>query len=395
MGASDVIVYVPPVLFAMIALAFLVLWRMGIATSWQWSAGFAQTGTGFAFSAFPISPVFDAFVSGLIFIGAAYCYGSAVLLHFKAPMHRLERRLFALGYIVVHTYIIFVTANLRDELLLTDVAFAVLLGSALCVVIPKASRPADIAMIVGSMIVVIDTLARAIFFYFSTEAGNQLADFVNSNYNLAVHITTITICILFPFSALGAMASAAIDRHRDESEKDTLTGLLNRRGFQQAVDDMSQSTGLQGAVLICDIDHFKRVNDEYGHAVGDKVIVAVADDLRLITASYGHAARFGGEEFVIFLPGISLEDAIAVAQLLRVSCSARDWHLSEVDHQVTISFGVSSIEDGESSLDAVIDRADRALYSAKASGRNQVAVAPSSSEENFPPVHKWPMRNHA
>ncbi|WP_417427319.1 diguanylate cyclase [Hoeflea sp.] len=395
MGASDVIVYVPPVLFAMIALAFLVLWYMGIATSWQWSAGFAQTGAGFAFSAFPISPVFDAFVSGLIFIGAAYCYGSAVLLHFKAPMHRLERRLFALGYLVVHTYIIFVTASLRDELLLTDVTFAVLLGSALCVVIPKASRPADIAMIVGSMIVVIDTLARAIFFYFFTEAGNQLADFVNSNYNLAVHITTITICILFPFSALGAMASAAIDRHRDESEKDSLTRLLNRRGFEQAVDRMPQSIGIQGAVLICDIDHFKRVNDEYGHAVGDKVIVAVADELRHITASYGHAARFGGEEFVVFLPGVSLEHAVAIAQLLRVSFSDRDWHLIGIDHQVTMSLGVSAIEDGKSGLQAAIDRADRALYSAKASGRNQVAVAPRSSTQNFLSAHNWPRRHRA
>ena len=373
----DILVYVPPALFAFMSIAFFVLWRLKIATSWQWSAGFAQTGAGFAFSAFPISPAFDAFVSGMIFMGAAYCYASAILLHFNAPMHRLERRLFVLAYTLVHTYIVFVTADLRDELFLTDVAFACLLGLALYVVTPTASRPADKILVFTVAIVFLDTLARAIFFYFFMNTSDKLADFVTSDYNLAVHITTITICILFPFAALGAMASAAIDRHRDAAERDPLTGLLNRRGFHKAVNRMCEKTPLRGAVLVCDIDHFKQVNDKYGHAVGDQVIVAVAHELQQATSSCGYAARFGGEEFVVCLPVAALEDAAAIAQLLRASLAERAWGCIGMDQGVTASFGVSAIEDQETSALPAIERADRALHSAKTAGRNRVVVAPT------------------
>lgn len=379
---SDYIVYVPPALFGFVALAFFILWRMKIATSWQWSAGFAQTATGFGFSTFPIEPVFDAFVSGLIFIGAAYCYGSAVLLHFSAPMRRLERRLFVLGYVLIHAYVVFISANLRDELLLTDVAFACLLGAALYWVTPRASRPADIILIIAGAIVVVDTLARTTFFYFFAEASDQLADFVNSNYNLAVHITTMTVCMLFPFSALGAMASAAIDRHRDAAQTDTLTGLFNRRGFHEVVDRKFKHKVFDGAVLVCDIDNFKQVNDTYGHAVGDKVIEALAQELLQTTKSCGYAARFGGEEFVVFLPGLSQEDAAAIAQLLRVGFCDHAWGRYGIEHAVTVSFGVSAIEANELALQPAINRADQALYSAKVAGRNKVVLA---SAQRFSP----------
>jgi diguanylate cyclase (GGDEF)-like protein len=376
----DILVYVPPALFGVMAIAFFVLWRLKIATSWQWSAGFAQTGAGFGFSAFPISPGFDAFVSGMIFIGAAYCYSSAILLHFNAPMRRLERRLFVLAYTLVHTYIVFVTADLRDELFLTDVSFAALLGLALYVVTPTASRPADKILVFAVGIVFLDTLARAMFFYFFMNTSDKLADFVTSDYNLAVHITTITICILFPFAALGAMASAAIDRHRDAAETDPLTGLLNRRGFHKSLNRMFATRELRGAVLVCDIDHFKLVNDRYGHTVGDQVILSVAQELQQATSSSGHAARFGGEEFVVFFPAATLQDASAIAQLLRVSLSERSWNHIGIDHGVTASFGVSTIEDQEVSVLPAIERADRALYSAKTSGRNRVvAASPTTS----------------
>ncbi|MBC7282967.1 GGDEF domain-containing protein [Hoeflea sp.] len=396
----DILVYVPPALFAFMAIAFFVLWRLKIATSWQWSAGFAQTGAGFAFSAFPISPGFDAFVSGMIFIGAAYCYTSAILLHFNAPMRRLERRLFVLAYTLAHTYIVFVTADLRDELFLTDVSFACLLGLALYVVTPTASRPADKILIGAAAIVFLDTIARAIFFYFFVDTSDKLADFVTSDYNLAVHITTITICTLFPFAALGAMASAAIDRHRDAAERDPLTGLLNRRGFHKAVTNMLETTPLRGAVLVCDIDHFKQVNDKYGHAVGDKVIVAVANELQQATSSSGYAARFGGEEFVVFLPAAALEDAAAIAQLLRVSLAERAWGCIGMDQGLTASFGVSAIEGQETSALPAIERADRALYSAKTFGRNRVVVAPSPKFtspllENAGTLHHPPIRLQA
>ena len=208
MGAGDFLVYVPPALFAVLAGTFLFLWRQGLANSWQWSAGFAQTGMGFALSTFPVEPKFDAFVSGMIFIGAAYCYGSALLVHFGAARWRIGRRLFVIGYSILLMHFVFVLESLRYQLFLTDFGFACLLGFAICTVSRRTSGAMDIALVVTSAIVVLDTLARTFFFTFFRETSDRLADFVGSEYNLAVHVTTITICLSFPLAALTAMAAA-------------------------------------------------------------------------------------------------------------------------------------------------------------------------------------------
>ncbi|WEX90594.1 GGDEF domain-containing protein [Sinorhizobium garamanticum] len=374
MGTSNIIVYVPPALFSIVALAFFLLWHLKITTSWHWSAGFAQTAAGFVLSTFSIEPSFDAFASGLVFIGAAYCYGSGILAHFGAPTIRVERTLFAVAYTLALAYLVFVKESLVWQLFLTDAGFAFLFSMALCVVVRKASRPVDKALVFTSAIVVLDTLARTIFFTFFTTASDDFADFADSAYNLAVHVTTITVCMLFPFIALGAIASAAVERHRDASERDPLTGLFNRRGFEQAIERGLKSTIPWGAVVVCDIDYFKRINDNYGHAIGDKVIVALARDLRHIVGADGYVARVGGEEFVAFLPAAAPQDLYSIAQRLRHSFAERDWRGEGISDRITVSCGVSAVQSEERALDKAISRADRALYAAKAAGRNQVVV---------------------
>ncbi len=379
MDTNNIIVYLPPAMLGVVAFAFLLLWHLKISTSWQWSAGFAQAGLGFALVPFPVSPTFDIFVAGLFYIGAAYCYGSAILLHFGAPMQRGRRRLFVGGYIVVHTIVVLILESLKAELFLTDVAFACLLGFALFNVVTKVSHLADRAMIISGVLLVLDTLIRTMVFTFFIRTSDQLADFASSDYNLAVTVTTITIGLSFPFTALGAMASAAIQRHRDASERDPLTGLLNRRGFELAVHRATKNAATRGAVMVCDIDHFKQVNDGYGHAAGDNVIAEVAAELQRHLGSNTAIARFGGEEFVAFLPDASLAEASVVAHSLRIRFAGRDWHQAGIDRQITASFGVASIVDGEVSEAAAIERADRALYAAKTAGRNRVVVAGGES----------------
>ncbi|MDK1376818.1 MULTISPECIES: GGDEF domain-containing protein [unclassified Sinorhizobium] len=372
MGEIDLIFYVPPVLFSIVTLAFVLLWQMKITPAWQWSAGFAQTAAGFVVSTFLTEPYSAAFASGLIFIGAAYCYGSGLLVHFNAPRLRIPRVLFAAAYSVVLTYIVFVEQSLVQQLFLTDVGFALLLGVAVLIVTRRASRPIDIALVVTSSIVVLDSLTRAVFFTFFTNSSDDFGDFATSLYNLEVSVSTITVCMFFPFTALGASASAAIERHRAAAETDELTGLLNRRGFKQALERDFNTGGLSGSLLVCDIDHFKRINDTFGHAVGDTVIAGLAEEIRGLVAGRGSAARYGGEEFMAFLPNVSLQEAVALAELLRVSFANRDWHQDELNRNVTTSCGVSAVRDGETTLDSAIDRADCALYAAKSAGRNRV-----------------------
>ncbi|THK35590.1 diguanylate cyclase [Ensifer sp. MPMI2T] len=372
MGEIDLIFYVPPIVFSSVSLAFLLLWHMKITPAWQWSAGFAQTAAGFVVSTFLPEPYSAAFVSGLIFIGAACCYGSGLLVHFNAPTLRIPRVLFAAVYSVVLAYIVFVEQSLIQQLFLTDVGFALLLGVAVWMVTRRASRPIDIALVVTSWIVVLDCLTRAIFFTFFTNSSDDFGDFATSLYNLEVSITTIIICMFFPFTALGASATAAIERHRAAAETDDLTGLLNRRGFKQALERDFKSVGLSGSLIVCDIDYFKRINDTFGHAVGDTVIAGLAEEIKGLVAGRGSAARYGGEEFMAFLPNTSLQEAVALAELLRVSFANRDWHQEDLNRKVTTSCGVAAVRDGETTLDSAIDRADCALYAAKSAGRNQV-----------------------
>ena len=373
MDASNIIFFLPPALLGVIAVAFFLLWRTGIVGSWHWGAAFAQSALGFVISTFSTEPKFDAFVSGLIFIGAAWCYSIAIRLHFRIRIPKTGHRLFVVGYTVLLCYFVFGLESLRHQLFLTDFAFACMLGVATFSVASKARRSADIALVVTAALIVVDTLARTFFFTFFVDSSDQLTDFADSTYNLAVHITTITIGLAFPFAALGAMAAKAIDRHRDASERDPLTGLLNRRGFQSATNRTFRADR-EGAVVICDIDDFKEINDRFGHAVGDQVLIELAAEIGRLVSSTGSAARFGGEEFIAFLPDTPLMEAATLTELLRLRLARTDWQSRGIDRQITASFGIAVVNGIDKSMATAIDRADRALYSAKAQGRNQVMI---------------------
>ena len=171
---------------------------------------------------------------------------------------------------------------------------------------------------------------------------------------------------------------------QNQAQTDPLTRLRNRRGFEQAVAEYLQGSeaDLGGCtVMIADIDHFKRVNDSYGHLVGDQVIKALAQVLQNNVKGRDIAARWGGEEFIVFLPATAAAGAVRLAEQLRLAFSKtriKRGGKQEVSDPVTISIGVAEIESGEV-LERAVDRADRALYQAKGDGRNCVRVAPSQS----------------
>jgi diguanylate cyclase len=164
-----------------------------------------------------------------------------------------------------------------------------------------------------------------------------------------------------------------------EVVKDPLTGLLNRRGFDHAVEQLRTSgAGLKSAcLLMLDLDHFKRVNDTYGHQFGDQVLGATAKVLNSVIKGRDIAARFGGEEFVVLLPETPESGAVALAEQFRQSFNRariRRTGSEEIVDQLTVSIGVAATRTDES-LDQTIGRADAALYRAKHEGRNCVRVA--------------------
>lgn len=164
---------------------------------------------------------------------------------------------------------------------------------------------------------------------------------------------------------------------------DSLTGLMNRRAFVDAVQregERCDRTGAPLSVLLLDVDHFKQINDRQGHASGDAVLAALGELLPLQGRPYDVTARWGGEEFVVALPHAGAIDACSAAERIRRAVESANIKAANGDvMSVTVSIGVAHRRAGEP-LDSVVDRADRAMYAAKTSGRNRVCAATSIDE---------------
>lgn len=157
------------------------------------------------------------------------------------------------------------------------------------------------------------------------------------------------------------------------SIRDPLTRLYNRSFFYDTLNQQLAKVNAQHplSVLISDLDHFKRINDSYGHVAGDKVIQFAASVLESHSRVDDAAARIGGEEFALLLVNTGEKEAQAIAERIRLAVSAGESHLPE---RMTISMGVYTTYDNSVTTEACVQRADEAMYEAKNNGRNQVIV---------------------
>ena len=180
-----------------------------------------------------------------------------------------------------------------------------------------------------------------------------------------------------------AHASAAmVQRLAQAARTDGLTGLANRRSFDDvlAVEvERAVAEEVPCSLLLVDLDHFKRINDEHGHQAGDDVLRAVAAVLQRAGTRLGPAARYGGEEFAMVLPGTGPEQAVAVAEHLRAALRQL-----QLVVPVTASFGIATAPQHGATPATVIEAADRALYAAKAGGRDRAVVADGDLVEPEP-----------
>ncbi len=189
-----------------------------------------------------------------------------------------------------------------------------------------------------------------------------------------------TSSIYVPLVVLGIVGCEIgwlVGNYRDRSERDGLTGLPHRQALETRLADARAESGV---LILADIDHFKTINDRYGHHVGDKVIMAFA---RIMAQARGIAARVGGEEFALAMPGATIEQAHAEAEAMRRLF--HDLSLEGIDagHFLSASFGIAPYMRGQP-FALVFTQADAALYEAKARGRNMTVLAhpaPSNSDE--------------
>jgi diguanylate cyclase (GGDEF)-like protein len=188
-------------------------------------------------------------------------------------------------------------------------------------------------------------------------------------------------------TALSLRNARLLGENERLATRDSLTGLANRRLFDESLQRevaRAQRLGTALSLLVLDVDHFKQVNDTYGHQTGDSVLREVADALVANTKNYDVAARYGGDEFVLLLPGCSRIDALNVAERVRNGIARA------VDEApVTISAGVATMPDNANDAGRLLAAADAALYDAKRTGRDRVAVSGRSQEDVNEPPLQW------
>ena len=183
--------------------------------------------------------------------------------------------------------------------------------------------------------------------------------------------------LLVLLGALTMRQLVRMQRLRELASTDALTGVANRRSIDRLGADAIAHARMAGegfTVLTFDIDHFKRVNDSFGHLTGDQVLARIAHACQLALRQFDLLGRTGGEEFLVLLPNTRLEQAHLIAERLRAAVAAIDFSEISDDLTVTISVGMAELCAADADLQALMHRADNALYRAKADGRNRVEV---------------------
>jgi diguanylate cyclase (GGDEF)-like protein len=184
---------------------------------------------------------------------------------------------------------------------------------------------------------------------------------------LAVHATLVSLVV-----------GRLLAELRHKARHDPLTGLLNRRAIEEAIGTQMQRgrrTGETHSLLMLDVDHFKSINDRLGHSVGDLVLQNVATILQANVRKIDHVARVGGEEFLVLMPGASLDTARPAAERLREQLAADLPQLQEASVSLSVSIGIAQWADHTEDMSQLLVRVDTALYRAKAEGRNCVVAS--------------------
>ncbi|WP_120967364.1 GGDEF domain-containing protein [Comamonas sp. lk] len=219
-------------------------------------------------------------------------------------------------------------------------------------------------------------------FLITLNRNTGMAEYTQSAYWLISSMSILVFAMIFTVLTVAIAMKETVNQLRDERDHDALTKVLNRRAFHEVAQRRLANRRLYPmAVLTADIDHFKRINDTWGHDRGDEVLKLVSATLQRNVRNQDLVARFGGEEFVLLLTGISPQSATNVAQRIQLELRS-DNALLPTGHPLTLSFGIASITDS-SELEHSLKRADELLYSAKNAGRDCVHV----SGITYPDIH--------
>lgn len=354
--------FVPPLVILLFAATMLGVWMLDTKRKHLLLFGLSFVGFGLGFLA-PVSQLSDSLaittpIATLFHIAGALTFCEAVMVRMGKHFSRLVGG--TLAVVVFGVVIAFICFDGRYAFIAPTVNMGLgLLTAALCV---QALAVFSAHFIVQAVL--------AFFFVGDAAAPSEL---VHSRYWLGLMVAVSLVGVLVGLLILVVATADVVNELQRERDSDPLTGLLNRRGLERQADlRLHTPQCLSYGVIIADIDHFKAINDAYGHPVGDQVLVEFARILSSASKDHAIVGRVGGEEFVLLVSGTA-EECEALGNRLCGLVARHAFSKLPAGQKVTSSFGIAMVRSGETFWETAA-RADLALMRVKNLGRNRVAV---------------------
>lgn len=379
MGADVFIALTNPAMSLVFAATFFLLWQsrrqayIGLL-----GASFLAIGAGFLLQYFTVySFAASKLAANLLFLvgGMGFAIGGLARFDCRPPIFATS--LFALGGFAGFTWFLLVEPDITWRIYAINFAFGAITLT-MAAELRHAPRRNFVDNILLGLLVFygINFFVRPVVVIWIDGPYKSYDNFHQSLYWITLTFSASLFLLIFALSLITAIALDVMDELRLESHTDPLSGLLNRRGFEQGVAEALQAgrrKRMAVTLVVCDLDHFKSVNDTYGHAAGDYVIMTFADCLRRCIGPNQIVGRIGGEEFAVLLRGGDRNSGRLLAEGVRAGFGLLPVPHLPGDMRFSASFGVAEWREGETVAELFM-RADRALYEAKKAGRDRVRV---------------------
>lgn len=287
-------------------------------------------------------------------------------------------------YILAQSYFTYIVPNINARIILVSLVMSILIFRAgmamLQSPIPQLAKNTRSAALIFLATAVIP-FSRAIYTLFQDDPINLLDDALSAWFSVGI-VTAATIWNFhYVFLTSARLEMELSQSHEEISQRantDYLTKLHNRQYFMErslVEFERCKREKQTFAILFIDLDNLKRINDQLGHAAGDKAVQHTAQILKKETRPYDLAARFGGDEFVMLIYNVNMEQAAQIAERIRFTTEQTSKTTGEHALPIRLSLGVATLTPQDTNLDQLLHRADEAMYQAKKNGRNRIAVS--------------------
>ncbi|RUW76863.1 GGDEF domain-containing protein [Mesorhizobium sp. M4B.F.Ca.ET.049.02.1.2] len=395
MGSADVILVINLFVAGLLAAAFMTIaiYDKGRVSARWLAFGYVLGMVYFAFEF--VIPAFDnarlpVVAAFAVFLGATIVFNGG-LAHKYGVAPPWWPMLFFLAIASVTVYLVQeLPRQSLTAMMAYQLPYAVMQFTALGIVWSSRQRRERLDTILMAVLTA-SALQFASKPFIAHGLGGRGADpqsYVQTSYALVSQSLGTVFGLALALLALAILVRDVLAEATSKSETDALSRLLNRGGFERHAEITLKDAARRGvpvALVIADLDHFKGINDNFGHACGDRVIETFAGFLREAAADHHVAGRIGGEEFAIILPGTNLAAARLFAEGARSAFGALPIDSLPAEHRCSASFGVAELGAGEGFSD-LLRRADEALYQAKGGGRDCVRVSAGPAGRQASPV---------